>query len=134
MKEHILNEAEIKELKAEYYTIKDKIRELSKRTDEIDATIVRNSCNIVATRFTPLNYGDKIRVTSKEWTMSGYKDITKEGFFGNFYMDETHPYTEDNGVYSVKLRLYQIKKDGTPSQKSDYVFAGSIVSIEKLED
>ena len=44
MKEHILNEAEIKELKAEYYTIKDKIRELSKRTDEIESEC-QNSIN-----------------------------------------------------------------------------------------
>ena len=134
MKEHILNEAEIKELKDEYYAIKDKIRELEKRTDEIDATIVRNSCNIVASRFIPLEFGDKIRVTYKEWIgISGYKDVVLEGFFGNFYMEEKHPYTVDNGVGSVKLRTYQIKKDGTRSQKSDSVFVQNIVSIEKME-
>jgi hypothetical protein len=134
MKEHILNEAEIKELKDEYYAIKDKIRELEKRTDEIDATIVRNSCNIVASRFIPLEFGDKIRVTYKEWIgVSGYKDVVLEGFFGNFYMEEKHPYTVDNGVGSVKLRTYQIKKDGTRSQKSDSVFVQNVVSIEKME-
>lgn len=134
MKEHILNEAEIKELQNEYYTIREKIRSLEQRTDEIDATIVRNSCNIVASRFVPLKYGDKIRVVHKQWAFNGYKDIVLEGFFGNFYMDNKHPYTADNGVSTVKLRIYQIKKDGTQSQKSDYVFASNIVSIEKLED
>ena len=134
MKEHILNETEIKELKDEYYAIRDKIRELEKRTDEIDATIVRNSCNIVASRFIPLKFGDKIRVTYKEWIgISGYKDVVLEGFFGNFYMEEKHPYTVDNGVGSVKLRTYQIKKDGTRSQKSYSVFVQNIVSIEKME-
>ena len=134
MKEHILNETEIKELKDEYYAIRDKIRELEKRTDEIDATIVRNSCNIVASRFIPLEFGDKIRVTYKEWIgISGYKDVVLEGFFGNFYMEEKHPYTVDNGVGSVKLRTYQIKKDGTRSQKSDSVFVQNVVSIEKME-
>ena len=134
MKEHILNEAELKELKDEYYAIEEKIRSLKQRTDEIDAIIVRNSCNIVAGRFVPLKYGDKIRVTHKQWTFNGYKDVVLEGFFGSFYMDNKHPYTADNGVGSVKLRIYQIKKDGTLSQKSTYVFAQSIVSIEKLED
>ena len=134
MKEHILNETEIKELKDEYYAIRDKIRELEKRTDEIDATIVRNSCNIVASRFIPLKFGDKIRVTYKEWIgISGYKDVVLEGFFGNFYMEEKHPYTVDNGVGSVKLRTYQIKKNGTRSQKSDSVFVQNVVSIEKME-
>lgn len=134
MKEHILNEAEIQELKDEYYNIKDKIRELERRTDEIDATIVRNSCNIVASRFIPLKFGDKIRVTHKVWHYPGYVNEVNEGFFGSFYMDERHPYTMDNGVSGVKIRLYQIKKDGTRSQRSDYVFAQNIVSIEKLED
>jgi hypothetical protein len=132
--EKILTDEEIKALKDEYYATKDKIRELEKRTGEIDATIVRNSCNIVASRFIPLKFGDKIRVTFKVWRYLGYETEVKEGFFGSFYMDDRHPYTEDNGVYSVKLRLYQIKKDGTRSQKSDYVFASNIVSIEKLED
>lgn len=134
MKEHILNEAEIKELRDEYFNIKDKIRELEKRTDEIDATIVRNSCNIVASRFIPLEFGDKIRVTYKVWRYPGYVEEVKEGFFGNFYMEERHPYTVDNGVSMVRLRIYQIKKDGTRSQKSDYVFGGSIVNIEKVEE
>ena len=134
MKEHILNEAEIKELRDEYFNIKDKIRELEKRTDEIDATIVRNSCNIVASRFIPLEFGDKIRVTYKVWKFSGYIEEVKEGFFGNFYMEERHPYTVDYGVSMVRLRIYQIKKDGTRSQKSDYVFGGSIVNIEKVEE
>jgi hypothetical protein len=63
-----------------------------------------------------------------------YETEVKEGFFGSYYMDERHPYTEDNGVSSVKLRLYQIKKDGTRSQKTDDCWTGNIVSIEKLED
>jgi hypothetical protein len=130
----LLTQEEILALKNEYYETKDKIRELSNRTDEIDAIIVRNSCNIVANRFIPLEFGDKIRVTYKEWIgISGYKDVVLEGFFGNFYMEEKHPYTVDNGVGSVKLRTYQIKKDGTRSQKSDSVFVQNVVSIEKME-
>lgn len=136
MKEHILNEAEIKELKDEYYAIKDKIRELEKRTDEIDATIVRNSCNIVAARFIPLEFGDKIRITKKVFRGYNMEDmiVQEEGIFGSFFLQDRHPYTEDNGVGRVQLRLYQIKKDGTRSQKSNTHWAGGIVSIEKVEE
>ena len=126
-----MNETELKELWGEYYAIKDKIRELERRTDEIDATIVRNSCNIVASKYIPLKPGDKIRVTYKEWEYTTFK---KEGFFGSFFMEEKHPYTVDNGVGSVRLRLYQIKKDGTQSQKFDTIWNGAIVSIEKVEE
>ena len=132
--EKLLTQEEILALKNEYYETKDKIRELSNRTDEIDAIIVRNSCNIVARRYIPLEFGDKIRVTYKVFRYLQYETEVKEGFFGSYYMDERHPYTEDNGVSSVKLRLYQIKKDGTRSQKTDDCWTGNIVSIEKLED
>ena len=134
MNEHILNEAEILALRNEYYETKDKVLELTKHMDEIDATIVRNSCNIVANRFIPLKFGDKIRVTLKRCCYSGYETEVKEGFFGSYYMDERHPYTEDNGVSAVKIWLYQIKKDGTRSQKTVGCWTRNIVSIEKLED
>ena len=132
--EKLLTQEEILALENEYYETKDKIRELTNRTDEIDAIIVRNSCNIVANRFIPLKFGDKIRVTRKTWCYSGYETEVKEGFFGSYYMDERHPYTEDNGVSSVRIRLYQMKKDGTRSQKCNGYWAGDVVSIEKLED
>ena len=132
--EKLLTQEEILALENEYYETKDKIRELSRRTDEIDGIIVQNSCNIVANRFIPLEFGDKIRVTRKVWKFSGYVEEVKEGCFGSYYMDEMHPYTEDNGVSSVKIRLYQIKKDGTRSQKTDDCWTGNIVSIEKMED
>ena len=132
--EKLLTREEILALKNEYYETKDQIRELSKRTDEIDAIIVQNSCNIVANRFIPLEFGDKIRVTYKVFRHLQYETEVKEGFFGSYYMDERHPYTEDNGVHSVKIRLYQIKKDGTRSQRTDDCWTGNIVSIEKMED
>lgn len=132
--EKLLTQEEILALENEYYAIKGQIRELSKRTDEIDAIIVQNSCNIVASKYTPLKYGDKIRVTYKEWEWAKFETKTKEGFFGSFFMEDKHPYTVDYGVGSVRLRLYQIKKDGTQSQKSDTIWNGVIVSIEKMED
>ena len=131
--EHILNENEKKELWNEYYAINDKVRELQKRQDEIDHTIRQNSCNVVASRYIPLNYGDKIRIV-KETSWMGRKETTiMVGFFGSFHMD-TRPYTVDDGVSMVKLRLYQVKKDGTQSQKSDDIWASNITYIEKVEE
>ena len=134
--EKLLTQEEILALKNEYYETKDKIRELSNRTDEIDAIIVQNSCNIVANRFIPLEFGDKIRITKKIFRGYNMEDmiVQEEGIFGSFFLQDRHPYTEDNGVGSVQLRLYQIKKDGTRSQKSNTHWAGGIVSIEKMED
>lgn len=132
----MLNEIELKELHDEYFAISDKIREMQKRQTEIDNAINSNSKEIVASRFIPLEFGDKIRVTRK--VMRGgleitYDTYTYEGFFGSWVLDG-HQYTEDDGLGRVKLRLYQIRKDGTRSVKFDEYFAGNIVNIEKMEE
>ena len=132
-KNHIFNEAEKKELWDEYYAIHDKVRELEARQSEIDHLMCQNAINIVASRFIPLECYDKIRVTYKELGWGEYKTNTKEGFFG-LYRREGHIYTADDGVGSVKLRLYQIKKDGTRSLKYDEFWQGNIVNIEKVEE
>jgi len=131
--EHILNEIELKELHDEYYAIDDRIRQLEMRQYEIDHAICRNSCNIVASRFIPLELYDKIKVTKSTWCGYNRPEITTEmvGFFGLFRL-EGHPYTADDGVHQVRLRLYQVKKDGTPSQRYEDIYGGSIVSIEKV--
>ena len=130
---HIFNDNEKKELWDEYYAISDKVRELEVRQMEIDHLMCQNAINIVASRFIPLELHDRIRVTRKTWTMRGYIYETVEGFFGLFRRDG-HIYTADDGVGGVKLRVYQIKKDGQPSQRYDEYFAGSIESIEKVEE
>ena len=130
---HIFNDNEKKELWDEYYAISDKVRELQTRQSEIDHLMCQNAINIVASRFIPLELHDKIRVVTKFWTFHGYKYETVEGFFGLFRR-EGHIYTADDGVGNVKLRVYQIKKDGKPSQRYDEYFAGSIESIEKVEE
>lgn len=132
-KNHIFNEAEKKELWDEYFAIADKVRELQGRQSEIDHLMCQNACNVVASRFIPLELYDKIRVVRKTWVWDGYKYETVEGFFGLFRR-EGHIYTADDGVGGVKLRLYQIKKDGTPSQRYDEIYGGSIESIEKVEE
>ena len=132
----MLSEFELGMLHKEYFDLCDKIREMERKKTQIDLTINENSKQKVASRFIPLEFGDKIRVTRK--VMRGgleitYDTYTYEGFFGSWVLDG-HQYTEDDGLGRVKLRLYQIKKDGTRSQKTDDCWTGNIVSIEKLED
>jgi hypothetical protein len=132
----MLNDIELKELHDEYFSISKTILKLEMRQMEIDHIINNNSKEKVASRFIPLEFGDKIRVTRK--VMRGgiklaYDITTHEGFFGSWVLDG-HQYTKDDGVGSVKLRLYQIKKDGTRSQICDEFNANIITSIEKVEE
>ena len=131
----MLSEFELGMLHKEYFDLCDKIREMERKKTQIDLTINENSKQKVASRFIPLEFGDKIRVTKRVWVgglSAKYETETREGFFGSWVLDG-HQYTEDNGEGKVKLRLYQIKKDGTRSQKSNEFFAGSIINIEKVE-
>lgn len=130
----MLNNIELKELHDEYFSISDKIRELQRRQTEIDNTINNNSKEVVASRFIPLEFGDKIHLTVKTfipWNAE-YSISEGEGFFGSWVLDG-HQYTVDHGEGAVKIRIYDIKKDGTRSQKCKEIYAQSIVSIEKVE-
>ena len=131
----MFNEKELKELHDEYFAISDKIRELEHRQKEIDIAINNNTKERVASRFIPLEFGDKIRVTRK--VLAGglevkYNFYTYEGFFGSWVLDG-HQYDKNDGQGLVRLRLYQIKKDGSRSLKYDEFYNGSIVSIEKID-
>ena len=132
----MLSEFELEMLHKEYFDLCDKIREMEKKKMQIDSTINKDSKQKVASRFIPLEFGDKIRVTRQVYRGGfniSYDTHIHEGFFGSWVLDG-HQYTEDNGEGRVKLRLYQVKKDGTRSQKYDEFYAGSITNIEKVEE
>ena len=129
---HIMNDAELKELHNEYHAISDRIRDLQARQAEIDNLINANSCEAVASRFIPLEDGDKVRITLSTFTGLNIPDFVAhhEGFFGGFHL-AGHQYTEDYGEHRVFLRLYRMRKDGTPSSRCDDFLAARVTGIEK---
>ena len=132
---HIMNDAELKELHNEYHAISDRIRDLQARQAEIDSLINANSCEAVASRFIPLGDGDKVRITLSTFTGLNKPDLVThhEGFFGGFHL-AGHQYTEDYGEHRVFLRLYRVRKDGTPSARCDDYLASRVTDIEKMTD
>lgn len=129
----MLTEKELKDLHEKYFKAGEQIRELENLRREIDLEINANSKEKVASRFIPLVYGDKIKVKTRTYVGISRNGVINEydGFFGSWVLDG-HQYAEDDGVARVKLRLYDIKRDGTISFKSKEFFAGSVVSIERL--
>ena len=129
-----MTEEDLKALDKEYFENCNKVRELENRNAQIDMLINNNSKEKVASKFIPLEFGDKIMVASRCYVgKAEYLYDSKEGFFGGWQL-EGHQYTVDDGEHRVKLRLYQIKKDGTRSQKYDEFYQSSIVNIVKKED
>ena len=132
--EHILNPAELEELRKEYEEINERIRKLKIRKNEIDNTIAHNACNVVAGRFIPLEFGDRIRVTKSvysDWFDRPDSVVEMEGFFGCFHLEDAHIYFPSNEINGVRLRLYQIRKNGTRSEKCDEILCRHIIKIEK---
>lgn len=128
------NENEVKSLHEEFVALNKKINEEQHRMYEIDAIIAHQIEEKVASRFIPLERGDKIRVQVN--TFMGKKQPTEistyVGLFGEFRMCGYNILADDMGESRILLFLYKPNSDGTMSTKYDSFPIGDIVNIEKI--
>ena len=133
--EHILNETETKELFNELKSINEEINSLNKRSDEIKQVIIQSVVGKEKAKYPGIEFGDKVRVVRKKWSFNN-PDATEEvvGFMGNFFVKYfSYAYFSNDILPSVYMELYQVKKDGSRSQRKDEMTLSAIVSIEKIE-
>ena len=133
--EHILNETETKELYNELKSINEEINSLDKRSDEIKQVIIQSVVGKEKAKYPGIEFGDKVRVVRKKWSFNN-PDATEEvvGFMGNFFVKYfSYAYFSNDILPSVYMELYQVKKDGSRSQRKDEMTLSAIVSIEKIE-
>ena len=134
--EHILNETETKELYNELKSINEEINSLNKRSDEIKQVIIQSVVGKEKAKYPGIEFGDKVRVVRKKWSFNN-PDATEEvvGFMGNFFVKYfSYAYFSNDILPSVYMELYQVKKDGSRSQRKDEMTLSAIVSIEKIEE
>ena len=128
------NEKEVKSLHEEYVALCKKVNEEQHRMYEIDAIIAHQLEEKVASRFVPLERGDKIRVQVK--TFMGKNQPTEistyVGLFGEFRMCGYSILSDDMGESRVLLFLYKPLANGKISDKYETYPIGDIVSIEKI--
>lgn len=127
----MLSENEVKELNDEIFTIQEQIRNLNKRKDEIKSTLLHNSSEIVKSRFPNLEYGDKVKVTRKNWWWNKVEEVTEILFFKGVWQGK---YDWELTPNAMSWKFYQIKKDGTQSQRVVEYGDSCIVNIEKIEE
>ena len=133
--EHILNEAETKELFNELKSINEEINSLNKRSGEIKQVIIQSVVGKEKAKYPGIEFGDKVKVVRKKWSFNN-PDATEEvvGFMGNFFVKYfSYAYFSNDILPSVYMELYQVKKDGSRSQRKDEMTLSAIVSIEKIE-
>ena len=125
------SEEEIKKMREEMFAIDEQIRDLNKRKDEIKSTILRNSAEIVKSRFPNIEYLDKVKVTHKDWWWNKQEEVTEILFF---YKVCRGKYDYELTPNAMKWVFQKVKKDGTISQRSVEFSDGAIINIEKISD
>ena len=133
--EHILTDNEINEAFEEIKSIDAKIRELDKRRNEVNQMLTQNAIAVARSKFPGIEWGDKVEVTREVYSYNN-PGATKTyiGFMGRFFLDHYYTTFDKNREQYLWLELYQIKKDGTRSQRKDDIRFSSIVSIKKVEE
>lgn len=133
--EHILTDNEINEAFEEIKSVDAKIRELEKRRNEVNGMLTKNAIAVARSKFPGIEWGDKVEVTRAVYSYNN-PGATKTyiGFMGRFFLDRYYDTFEKNREQYLRLELYQVKKDGTRSQRKDELRFSSIVSIKKVEE
>lgn len=133
--EHILNENELNEAYAEIKSINEKIRDLDKRKNEIGQMLTQSAINKAKNKFPGIEFGDKVKVVRSvyDWKNPNATE-TVIRYMGGYFLNRYAYSDYTNYDKSIKLELYQVKKDGTRSLKKDETHISNIVSIEKVEE
>ena len=133
--EHILNENELNEAYAEIKSINEKIRDLDKRKNEIGQMLTQSAINKAKNKFPGIEFGDKVKVVRSVYDWKNPKATeTVIRYMGGYFLNRYAYGDYANYDKSIKLELYQVKKDGTRSLKKDETHVSNIVSIEKVEE
>ena len=125
------SEEEIKKMREEMFAIDEQIRDLNKRKDEIKSTLLHNSAEVVKSRFPNLEYGDKVKVTHKDWWWNKVEEITETLFFKSVWQGK---YNYELTPHAMVWKFYKVKKDGTMSQREVEFSDSNIINIEKISD
>jgi len=133
--EHILNENELNEAYAEIKSLNEKIGELDKRKSEISQMLTQSAINKAKSKFPGIEFGDKVKVVRRVYDFRNPKATeTVIRYMGSYFVDHYGYDDYYNRDESIKLELYQVKKDGTRSLKKDETHISNIISIEKVEE
>jgi hypothetical protein len=133
--EHILNENELNEAYAEIKSINEKIRDLDKRKSEISQMLTQSAINKAKSKFPGVEFGDKVKVVRSIYDLRNSNATeTVIRYMGGYFLSHYAYGDYANYDKSIKLELYQVKKDGTRSLKKDETHVSNIVSIEKVEE
>lgn len=125
----MLTKDEIKKLNDERFSIEEQIRNLNKRKDEVKSILLRDSAEVVKSRFPNLEYGDKVKVTRKEWSYRIAKEVTETLFFKGVWQGK---YDWELTPNAMKWKFYKTKKDETMSKLEVEYSDSTIINIEKI--
>lgn len=125
----MLTKDEIKKLNDELFFIAEQIHNLNQRKDGIKNMLIRDSAEVVKSRFPNIEFGDKVNVTRKEWNWGTTTEVTEPLFFKGVWQGK---YDYEFTPNAMKWKFYKAKKDGTMSKLEVEYSDSAIINIEKI--
>ena len=135
MENRILNEKDLNGAYAEITTINEQIKNLENKKAEITRMLSQSAINKAKDKFPGIEFGDKVKVVRSVYDWNNPKATeTVIRYMGRFDLNRYAYIDYHDYDRNVQLELYQVKKDGTRSQKKDEIHINKIISIEKVEE
>lgn len=126
----MLTKEQIDEINSRIKTLGENIRGLEREKKVLETQLVENAIEVVKSKYPGLQKGDKVKVVYKGWF--GEKNYESVFFLDKFRMCAY--YSHSNMEDYVKVDFHKVKKDGTPSLRSEYINNGDIISMEKVTE
>ena len=135
MENRILTERELNGAYAEITAINEQIKNLENKKADITRMLGQSAINKAKSKFSDIEFGDKVKVVRSVYDWNNPKATeTVIRYMGRFFMGRYNYIDYHDYERQVQLELYQVKKDGTRSQKKDETVIAKIISIEKVEE
>ena len=129
----MLSKEQIEKIKDDIKSKKEHITILNKKVREMEDKIIESNIETAQLAFKDIKPGDKVRVTikAKGWKGNVYEHTSDPLFFDKI---NSGRYWVSISMSSITLWFFQMKKDGTPSKRTETFSFMDIVRIEKVTE
>lgn len=129
----MLSNEQIEKIKDDIKSKKEHITILNKEVRELEDKIIESNIETAQLAFKDIKPGDKVRVITKgrDWKGNVYEHTSDPLFFDKI---NSGRYWVSTSLSSITLWFFQVKKDGTPSKRTETFSFMDIVRIEKVTE
>ena len=130
----MLNKEQIEKIEGEIKSKNEQITILKKEVRELEDKIIESNIETAKLAFKDINHGDKVRVITqgRDWMTGKVYEHTSDPLF--FDKINSGRYWVSTSLSSITVWFFQMKKDGTPSKRTETFSFMDILRIEKVTE